>query len=647
MCGISGALNISDRIDVRKLKNMTDIIGHRGPDDEGFYLYGKTKEEFAFGKDSVEEVKSSDIVSIDKLYNNDYFLGFGHRRLNIIDLSAKGHQPMSYSDIIITYNGEIYNYLELKKELENLGYNFETDGDTEVIIKAYKHWGEDCVNHFNGMWAFAIWDKNKKKLFCSRDRFGIKPFYYYIKNGNFIFGSEIKQIIEYGIKPRVNEKILFAFLFYGIHDFCEETFFEEIYTLKGGENISIKVSADTKNLSFKKYKYWDLDYKLKRDVKSFEEESDNLGKTLENSIKLRLRSDVEIGSCLSGGLDSSSIVTLACGQLSEKNYDTKEFKTFTSCYDDAKEVDERYYSDLVVRNSDCSSIKVKPTTDKIKSDLEALVWHQDEPFGSLSIFAGWCVMETAKENGVKVLLDGQGGDETLLGYERFYAYALKEKIKNLKILDAIKEYKLSSENSKLNYQMLLGYLIYFNNSNIRKQRLKSKNAKFLNSTFVSNFINEDIVNDLLEFKTLQEVQNNELFSFISHLLRYEDRNSMAHSIEARVPFLDYVFVQKAASLPTNYKLRNGWTKAPLRKYMESKMPKEVTYRKNKLGFSVPQEKWINEINDYFKEKILDNPKSTKYFNIEYIKEIFNNKTNPEMRFKFIIVELWMRTFIAE
>lgn len=644
MCGISGCINVSDRIDVNKLKKMTDIIRHRGPDDEGFYLYSDEKEDFAVGQDSIKEIKDLKLADIEKLQGNEYFLGFGHRRLSILDLTSKGHQPMKFSDYVITYNGEVYNYLELRNELEGLGYAFETDSDTEVILKAYKHWGEDCVNHFNGMWSFAIWDKHNQKLFCSRDRFGVKPFYYYYNGGIFIFASEIKQLLEYGIKANVNEKMLFAFLHYGLVDFCEETFFKDIYVLKGGESISIKIDINSKSSSFNKYRYWELDYGIEDSLESFNDKSDIIGEALENSVKLRLRSDVEVGSCLSGGLDSSSVVTLACGELKKVGFNVKEFKTFTASYDNYKEADERYYSDLVVKNSDCSSIKVKPEIKKIESELESIIWHQEEPFRSLSIFAGWCVMKSAKEHEIKVLLDGQGGDETLLGYERFYAFALMEKLKKLKISDFCKEIRLTSENSKLSIKYVIAFFVYFNNITIRKLRLNLKNKNFFNNCFFNRFLNQNIVDDLLIYKTLESLHSIELFSSISSLLRYEDRNSMAHSIETRLPFLDYQFVKKVVKLPIEYKLRNGWTKACLREYMKDKMPQEVTYRKDKLGFSVPQEKWINELNDYFKERLLRNPRSRRYFNMKKIKEIFENKTNSDMRFKFIVVELWMRIF---
>lgn len=644
MCGIAGALNVVEGINVKKLEDMTSIIKHRGPDDEGFYLYGLNNESYAYGKDSSTEIKNSGLKPVNELYENNFSLGFGHRRLSIIDVSANGHQPMEFCDLVITFNGEIYNYLELKCELEALGYKIETEGDTEVLIKSYLHWGEDCVNHFNGMWSFAIWDKRNNKLFCSRDRFGVKPFYYYLNEGRFYFSSEIKQLIEYGVEPRVNDRIIYAFLLFALHDFSEDTFFESIYALKGGESISIELASDYKSFKFKKYRYWDMNFESDTNDMDFESECKSVGELLNDSIRLRLRSDVEVGSCLSGGLDSSTIVTLVCKQLAEKDYDLSRFRTFTSCYDESKEVDERYFSDMIVNNSKCSNIKIKPTTDKIKSDMEALVWHQDEPFGSLSIYASWCVMESARENGIKVLLDGQGGDETLLGYERFFAFALKEKIASFKILDAVKEYNLACRNSAMNHKKLLAYFLYFNSSSIREKRLKLKYGNYFASDFVSRFSNDNIVDDILVFSNLKDLQKNELLTVISHLLRYEDRNSMAHSIEARVPFMDYRFAQKAVSLPTSFKIRNGWTKAILRKYMEGKMPSEVTYRKDKLGFAVPQDKWINDLNEYFSEKLLSSPRSARYFKMEKIKEIFQNRTDAEMRFRFIMLEMWMRCF---
>lgn len=640
MCGISGVLTL-DYVKINKIKNMNNCIEHRGPDDEGFFFWNKEKEIFAYGEDTVLEEKENLDSSIDKLKGKEFNLGFGHRRLSIIDVTSSAHQPMNYDEITITYNGEIYNYIELRNELLALGYKFETEGDTEVIIKSYLEWGESCVNYFNGMWAFSIWDKNKQRLFCSRDRLGEKPFYYYFNNKEFIFGSEIKQIIEYGVEPLVNENTMAIYLISGIHDVNEETFFKDIYVLQGGYNISIEFDNSRQIIELNKYKYWNVEDKSNELSLNFIESAKLIGSCLDKSIELRLRSDVEVGSCLSGGLDSSSVVTIATNKLEK---DRKLFKTFTACYDNNKDIDERYYSDLIVKNSDCLNIKVKPNSEKLKKDFERLVWHQEEPFGSMGVFASWCVMESAHKEGIKVLLDGQGGDETLLGYERFYAYLLKDKLFKFKFKDFVKEYKLASENSRLSIYMLISYFFYFNNPRIRKMKLNLNSKKYLKKDFFGKYKKMNNIINLLYFKSIKEAQKAEINTFISHLLRYEDRNSMAHSIESRVPFLDPNLVETALSIPGENKLKDGWTKALLREYMNDKMPTEVTYRKNKLGFSVPQKLWIDELNEYFKATLLQNPRSVKYFNIEYIKKIFQDKTNENIRFKFIMVETWMRVF---
>ena len=632
MSGISTVININNGIRVKDFQRMMDIINHRGPDGVGYYLCGINFDSYAYDNNLTKEE-----------YDNSYFLGMGHRALITDDTFFDSRQPLWVDEYTIIFDGNIYNYIDIKNELEDKGYVFNTNSDTEIIIKAYKEWGEECVNRFNGEWAFIIWDKKNFKMFCSRDRLGIKPFYYYMTDEEFIVSSEIKQILEYGVKPKVNEKVLFTFLFYGIENFSNETFFGNILSLSGGENLSISIETDKKVFGIKRYRYWKLDYK-KKFTGDFEPASEYIGIALNNSIKYRLNTTKKVGSLLSGGLDSSSIVALACKELNKMDINPVSYETFTACYDEDTEVDERYYSDLVVEASGCSNTKVKPTTNKIKSDFKRLVWHQEEPFGGFSIFAGWCVMEQVKQSGVRVLLDGQGGDETLLGYERYYAFMLKDLLKNFKFKDAINAYKLSAENSGLTKKTLFAYLIYFNSIKVRKRRLKFKNKKFLSSSFASKFLNIDIVDHLLKFKGLDEALENAITNSISHLLKFVDRNTSAHSIESRLPFLDIDFIEKAVNIPNDYKLRDGWTKACLRRYMEGKMPQEVVYRKNKLGFSVPQEKWLNELNDYFSDMLLDDCLSHRFFNMEYIRESFKNKTNSDARFKFIIIELWMRTF---
>ncbi len=638
-------MSVNQNVNGEKLHRITEIIKHRGPDDEGYYFYNNGYEKYAYGVNTIKKAIKTNSIEIKDLYNECFSLGLGYRGLRVYEPFVDYHQPVTFNDITIVFDGNIYNYLEVNRKLEELGINFITNTYIETVVKAYMLWDEKCTNYFNGDWAFVIWDKNKKKLFCSRDRIGIKPFYYYFDGNKFIFSSEIKQIIEYGIKPKVNEKVLFAFLFYGFDNYSNETFFENIYSLGAGENIVISIDRDNSKLLLDRFKYWDINNSVRyTETDNFTTGSKIIGSALTKSIEHRFNHDLKIGSCLSGGLDSSSIVTIVCELLRNNNVDPQVFKTFTACYDDFREVDERYYSDLVVNNSGCTNIKVKPSSEKIKKDLEKLIWHQDEPFGSLSMFAEWCIMEAARQNGITILLSGQGGDETLLGYERYYAYLLIDKMKQFNITDAFKEFKLASENSRLNKKIVLAYLIYFNNIYIRKKRLKIQNGNFLNSRFIRKFERENIVDKFLKYNSLGAAAADAISNSILHLLRTGDRNAMAHSIELRNPFLDHEFIETAFNLPIEYKIRNGWTKACLREFIKDKMPVEVAYRKNKFGFEVPQEKWINELNDYFADLLLRDPLSHKYFNIKNIKELFDKKINCNIRFKFIVVEMWMKTF---
>lgn len=317
MSGISGCINLKNHINIKKFHRMTNIIKHRGPDDEGYYFYSQNSEKNAYGTDSLKQAIKHNSINIKDIYKEDFIVGLGYRGLKINEPFVDYHQPMTFNDVTIVFDGRIYNYEQIKKQLEGQGHDFFTSSDAEVIIKSYIQWGDKCVEYLNGDWAFVIWDKKNKRLFCSRDRLGVKPLYYFFDGDLFIFSSEIKQIIEYGIRPKVNEKILFTFLFYKMDNISKETFFEDIYSLEGGENIILSVDDDFMTLSMKKYRYWNIENSKVQAIDKFEVESEEIGVTLIESIKQRLDSDVQVGSCLSGGIDSSSIVTLACEYLKQ------------------------------------------------------------------------------------------------------------------------------------------------------------------------------------------------------------------------------------------------------------------------------------------------------------------------------------------
>lgn len=324
MCGICGWIETKETIDYLILMKMNNIARHRGPDDEGYITITNKMvclagEDTCGGNREWEKIRKSQIES---------HLALGHRRLSIIDLTPAGHQPMmNHSEkICVTFNGEIYNYIEIKEELKKLGYTFRTDSDTEVLLCAYEEWGEDCVNHFNGMWAFAIWDADKNKLFCSRDRLGAKPFYYYKDDDRFLFSSEIKQLCQNPFVPRkLNEDIMTAQIMWGITDFSEQTLINDILSLPGGYNLRIILNGKKEAIKeFTVYQYWDINFG------GGQESVSNAFRLLKDAIKIRTRSDVPIGVLLSGGLDSSVLVAEISEYYKRTGRDCSDLNTYTS-----------------------------------------------------------------------------------------------------------------------------------------------------------------------------------------------------------------------------------------------------------------------------------------------------------------------------
>jgi asparagine synthase (glutamine-hydrolysing) len=602
MCGISGIINKNkNKVNKRELKNINDLISHRGPDDEGFFF----EKNFAFG----------------------------HRRLSILDLSSDGHQPMHYLDkYTITYNGEVYNYLEIKEELLDFGYRFKSNTDTEVILASYDKWGQECVNKFNGMWAFAIHDKEKDIIFCSRDRFGIKPFYYTEIDNKFIFGSEIKQLLTYYDNRYVNKKILMDYLVIGFEEHTRETFFENIYKLEQSHNLIYDLNNNTYEIK----RYYDIS--VNNVNKLNKEESISLYRQkLKDSIKLRLRSDVKVGTCLSGGLDSSSIASIA-SNIYNKISDSK----FTAIHAKStqKNNDESKYAFDVANYCNIDLKIVEPTSEDFFKNIDEVIYAQEEPFGGPSIFMQYFVMQKAKEENCKVMLDGQGGDETLLGYERYYpAYLM-----SLNIFDMVKNFFNVSKNSKLSIMQLIGYIIYFTNSKIRLKRLKNKNS-FIKKEYFDIMSSHEVEENSKNYLNIFQLQYGEIYKTqMPHLLRYEDKNSMRNSIETRLPFIDYNVLEAGLSINNNLKINSGWTKYILRKVVNSILPPSIVWRKNKLGFEAPTKTWIDSIKNTMEDSILnsniinkltdnidfhklDEKQKWKLFNIAKWEEIYNVKIN--------------------
>ena len=598
MCGIAGIVYKKDIPGNREavLKSMLDSIAHRGPDDEGMYFDGP--------------------------------VALGHRRLSILDLSPAGHQPMKYKDWFIVYNGEVYNYLELREELKRSGHTFTTGTDTEVILHAYEEWGEECLSRFNGMWAFVIYDRRKQTLFCSRDRFGVKPFYYYEDDEKFLFASEIKAILAAGVKPSVNFRILLTYIAVGYINFCDETFFRGIFQLLPGRKVCRDIADHHGSIEA----YYDL-YKQFRQgvtIESFIE-------CLENSVKLHLRSDVPIGTCLSGGLDSSVIAALASNLLKESDKQ-RSFGAVTAVSED-KENEEASYAQEVVEQCCLDWHPVKPTYRDFSEHVEDCLMAQGEPVGGPSLFMQYWVMKNAKEAGFKVMLDGQGGDETLLGYERYYPSFFWNLLKRGKIRRLISEYALAARNSKLSLVTLTQYTIYFLILPLRRYIL-GKRAAFIYKEFLGSVF-DVLGRPARAFLRLRDLQVSEIGEFqLSNLLMYEDRNSMAHSIEARVPFVEMNCIETAISLQPEEKIRNGFTKYPLRLLADKILPKSIAWRTNKIGFEAPTKLWLGKHEKHMQVMVDDSL---------LLKRICRdvprlNSLNLDMRWKLYNVAVWERQY---
>lgn len=600
MCGITGIIYKNKNVEAAELEKMTEKIKHRGPDSSGIYM--------------------------------DKNVGFGHRRLSIIDVSDHSNQPFFYKDLILIFNGAIYNYLEIKDELISHGYIFKTTSDTEVLLLAYDKWGVDCVKKFNGMWSFAIHDKKRNIVFCSRDRFGVKPFYYYADGDQFIFASEIKAVLEIKKVTTVNTQIILQFIETNFTEHNNETFFEGIFKLPGSHSLVY----DLKTNVFQIYKYYELEFNAEVSKLNLQDSINLFEEKFQESIKLRLRSDVKIGSALSGGLDSSYIVAISAKQFKVK----KDFNAVTvgSLH---KEEDEGDRARII---SDCLGIEnsiIYPDKNEFEKLIPQVIYSLEEPFGGLSVYMQTFLMKQAQKLGIKVLLDGQGADEVLLGYSNYTAaflknHGLKDNVKFL--LNLRSHYDISI------FKGLLIYL-YYSNFNVRKTYLKlrglglkSKYKKLIEYNHIRTLNNS--------YKNIFELQKNEIFwAQIPQLLRWEDMNSMAYGIETRLPYLDYKFVETCLSINNNFKIFTGWSKYILRKNLQKHIPDEIAWNRKKIGFNPPIEEWwprseeiTNTINnsqiikELFKDKfnyINDRDFEWKLYNIAIWEKLYDMKISPE------------------
>jgi len=562
MCGIAGILSPNPASITReRLQKMTDAIAHRGPDGEGVWI------------------------------NGSGLTGLGHRRLAIIDLSPAGSQPMHYLDrYTIVHNGEIYNYLELRNLLVSKGYSFRSRSDTEVILAAYDHYGPDCLQYFDGMFAFAIWDEKEGKLFLARDRFGEKPLFFYRDAGQFLFASEMKALWAAGVRKESNKRMIFNFITIGYTQNPangSETFYNGISKLPARSFLLYDAATGDMKTSL----YWDIQIE-NSGTPGEENVLRQFRGLLSASVNKRLRSDVPLGTSLSGGLDSSSIIACMCGQQTP----VQDVRTFSAVFP-GFEKDESPFIRLVTDYFSLDNYTTTPGAHDLIRDFERLVYHQEEPFLSSSIYSQFKVFELAGRHQVKVLLDGQGADELLAGYHKYYHWYWQELYRKDKKsfaleLEAARESGVYDRWTWRN-RLAANLPVYAGIFLKKKRTAQQRKSKDLSKDLIENF--GVSYYDIPHFDKLSGIlYYNTFMNGMEELLRYADRNSMAHGVEVRLPFLNHELVEFLFSLPSHFKIREGWTKWLLRVSMEDVLPKEIVWRKDKTGYEPPQQEWMRD-----------------------------------------------------
>jgi asparagine synthase (glutamine-hydrolysing) len=653
MCGITGLLSLQGApVDPAVLQRMTDRQAHRGPDGEGFLL-GDTLVPHTRQWDGRAPVR----------------VALGHRRLAILDLSDRGLQPMPTGDgkCWIVFNGEIYNHRELRTELEGRGYAFRTRTDTEVLLQAYREWGESCLGRLQGMYAFAIWDSTRGRLFAARDRLGIKPFYYATPAGIFAFASEMKALLACpGLDATPDDDAVVGFLLHANCDYGEQTLLGAVKALPAGHCLTVHAATGQVDVRG----YWQLTPQHANGVRD-RARLDGLRTLLTSTMQSHLVSDVRAGSCLSGGIDSSTVVSLI-GKIWREQPDQAtalgdRFLTFTSCWK-YPELDERTYADAVARSAGAESHLVFPSAEDFWETFPKMAWHQDMPFASLSYYAQWSVMRTARDAGVKVLLDGQGGDEVFGGYAKFrYAY-LASLLRSGRLLRFARE---------AGAMLTQGDLYYVLNLRRGYRYLPTRLRRLLGvDSLLEGVLRADWDRALGGESTpatrwwryvrargsggghtgtsvMQRIQVDDIMmDTLPLLLRMEDRSSMAFSLEARVPLLDHRLVEYGISLPDHLKVHHGWSKFAIREAMRGVLPDAVRERTSKLGFAAPDRRWLaHDLRPQVTTLIEDSMRCERYVDVAALRRWYASQEAAGASeeaylglFRILALEMWMRAF---
>lgn len=664
MCGIAGILNYNTNPTLSKsIKLALDEIKHRGPDDEGFVFFENNTPTPTFGNDTPLNVKQSNLpyspkIGVDEITTHANLV-LGHRRLSILDLTEHAHQPLCNEDANywIVFNGEIYNYQDIKKELEEKGHQFNSTSDTEVVLKAYIEWGKDCLTKFNGMWSFVIYNKKEQKLFGARDRFGVKPFYYINNSKGFAFCSEIKGLLKMElVEKTINPKAVYDYLVLGKMELESETFFKNIFELKPATYFEL----DTTSKKFELHNYYQLQTTTNWE-KVEEAISANIIADLKTkitkAIAIRLNSDAKTGTCLSGGIDSSIVVGTINELLKQQKIEQigENQEVFTASYPN-NSIDESNWAKLVVDQTKTNWNQTFPTAEQLKNQLEDLVYAQDIPFGSSSTFSQYKVMELINNHKVKVTLDGQGADELFGGYANHFTNWMTNAFKALSfsaIRQNLKNAHPSFSNRKNSLKLPLQQFIISNFPSLYFKKFIQHELElaFVNKNLITTnqqrfkFINDKIkptLNGLLHFQFTEYG--------LKHLLRTADRNSMRFSVESRMPFADDIdLIETVFNISGSYKIQQGKSKFLLREAMKEVLPNEIYNRTDKIGFATPEKKWFEELKPYFKT-IIAEQKNDEFVNWEEFHQnfdaIYDNALNTSTLrlWRFINFVVWRKVY---
>lgn len=559
---------------------MTQLIKHRGPNDEGFLLVNPGTNSWIShsGFNSTTEVKEK-LTILPNETNSSFGMGF--RRLSIIDTSAAGHQPMldQSNNFALCFNGEIYNYVEIKKELEALGHNFHSGSDSEVLLHSYMQWNTACLDKFIGMFAIAIFDLKKNSLFIARDRIGIKPLLYFFDQKRFVWGSEEKQFVFSGIENcSPNHQAINNYLSQHLLFEDQSTFFNEIQQLPSGSYAIINKQG------MKIQSYWDIPIPQAQNYLNESESINTVQRLLKDSVRLRLRSDVPLGIALSGGIDSSSVCCLA------RTLTETRINTFSVFYEGEK-YDERNYIEEVIQQGGFEAKYHTSSHKQQLSEIEQWIYYQDAPASSGSPFSAYKNYQNVKDSGIIVLLNGQGGDELFAGYPYFLKYFLAQCMMDRKWITALRELMYLGKNQGIKTLVAQIYLTFkrtFSSSHVLRQLEFNKYiSSDLYPAHEKNAIIDYPDTDYFVNALYQSIRKTHL----PHMLRWEDRNSMANSIESRVPFLDHRLVEASFYIPPDLKIKNGYQKYILRKSMSGIVPDRILKRKDKIGFGTPTDEW--------------------------------------------------------